>query len=86
MMGMWFFAKNDTSNTEGMLWVNQEFDCNSHVLSKELPENLEDVRLSQQPRNGDPNLTNFSPPTDGVTIPLNCNFVVTKKDDGIVSP
>ena len=45
--GMWFFAKDDTSNTEGMLCVNHEFGRNTHVLDKEGPENLQDVRLSQ---------------------------------------
>ncbi len=45
--GIWFFAKNGTSNTEGMLCVNHEFGRNSHVLGKEAPESLEDVRLSQ---------------------------------------
>lgn len=45
--GMWFFAKNGTSNTEGMLCVNHEFGRNTHVLGKELPESIEDVRLSQ---------------------------------------
>ena len=45
--GMWFFAKNGTSNTEGMLCINHEFGRNSHVLGKDAPESLEDVRLSQ---------------------------------------
>lgn len=45
--GMWFFAKNGTSNTEGMLCVNHEFGRNSHVLGKDAPESLEDVRRSQ---------------------------------------
>ncbi|MEO0837138.1 MAG: alkaline phosphatase PhoX, partial [Cyanobacteria bacterium J06642_3] len=45
--GMWFFAKNGTSNTEGMLCINHEFGTNFHVLGKEDPESLEDVRRSQ---------------------------------------
>ena len=45
--GMWFFAKDGVSNTEGMLCVNHEFGRNSHVLAKDGPENLEDVRRSQ---------------------------------------
>ena len=45
--GMWFFAKNGISNTEGMLCINHEFGRNSHVLGKDAPESLEDVRLSQ---------------------------------------
>lgn len=45
--GMWFFPKNETSNTEGMLCINHEFGTNPHVLGKEQPESLEDVRLSQ---------------------------------------
>ena len=45
--GMWLFAKDGTSNTEGMLCINHEFGRNSHVLGKDAPESLEDVRLSQ---------------------------------------
>lgn len=45
--GMWFFAKDETSNTEGMLCVNHEFGRNTHLLGKDGPESLEDVRLSQ---------------------------------------
>lgn len=45
--GMWFFPKNETSNTEGMLCVNHEYGTNPHVLGKAQPESLEDVRLSQ---------------------------------------
>ncbi|MEA5464107.1 PhoX family protein [Leptothoe sp. PORK10 BA2] len=45
--GMWFFAKNGTSNTEGMLCINHEFGENAHILGKDAPESLEDVRLSQ---------------------------------------
>ncbi|MEM6253553.1 MAG: PhoX family phosphatase [Cyanobacteria bacterium P01_D01_bin.156] len=45
--GIWFFGKNGLSSTEGMLCVNHEFGRNSHVLGKDAPESLEDVRLSQ---------------------------------------
>lgn len=45
--GMWFFAKNETSNTEGMLCVNHEYGTNPHILGKAAPTSLEDVRLSQ---------------------------------------
>ena len=45
--GIWFFGKDGISNTEGMLCVNHEFGRNSHVLGKDAPESLEDVRLSQ---------------------------------------
>ncbi|MEO0433791.1 MAG: PhoX family phosphatase [Cyanobacteria bacterium J06656_5] len=45
--GIWFFGKNGLSSTEGMLCVNHEFGRNSHVLGKDAPETLEDVRLSQ---------------------------------------
>ncbi|MBE9070585.1 DUF839 domain-containing protein, partial [Leptolyngbya cf. ectocarpi LEGE 11479] len=45
--GIWFFAKNGTSSTEGMLCVNHEFGRNRHVLGKGVPESLADVRLSQ---------------------------------------
>lgn len=45
--GMWFFAKDGTSNTEGMLCINHEFGTNFHVLGKDDPESLEDVRISQ---------------------------------------
>ena len=34
-------------NREGMLCVNHEFGRNSHVLGKDAPESLEDVRVSQ---------------------------------------
>jgi secreted PhoX family phosphatase len=44
--GMWFFPFR-RSNTRGVLAVNHEFGRNSHVLGKNLPDSLEDVRLSQ---------------------------------------
>jgi len=58
--GMWFFprgfgrgrGKNSShgelaSSSSGMLCINHEFGTNFHVLGKEMPESLEDVRLSQ---------------------------------------
>ena len=39
---------------------------------------------TQHPGNGDPTLTNFPAPTDGVTIPRDCTIVITRKDGGIV--
>lgn len=38
----------------------------------------------QHPGNGDPNLTNFPAPQDGVTVPRDCTLVITRKDGGIV--
>ncbi|NJR69848.1 MAG: PhoX family phosphatase [Synechococcales cyanobacterium CRU_2_2] len=45
--GMWFFPKNETSNSEGMLCINHEYGGNTHIIGKEIPASLEDVRLSQ---------------------------------------
>ena len=50
--GMWFFpiVEDETSaraNRRGVLCVNHEFGRNTHVLGKDAPETLEDVRLSQ---------------------------------------
>ncbi len=54
--GMWFFPARRRrgrgrapvlSSRHGMLCVNHEFGRNSHVLGKDEPESLEDVRLSQ---------------------------------------
>jgi len=42
--GMWLFAMG---NDRGILAINHEFGENPHVLGKELPASLEDVRLSQ---------------------------------------
>ncbi|HCO61572.1 MAG TPA: phosphatase, partial [Porticoccaceae bacterium] len=39
---------------------------------------------TQHPGNGDPSLTNFPAPEDGVTIPRDCTFVITRKNGGIV--
>lgn len=39
---------------------------------------------TQHPGNGDPSLTNFPAQTDGVTIPRDCTFVITRKDGGII--
>jgi secreted PhoX family phosphatase len=39
---------------------------------------------TQHPGNGDPSRTNFPAPTDDVTIPRDCTFVLTRKDGGIV--
>lgn len=44
--GMWFFPIGN-SNDRGMLAINHEFGDNIHVLGKEMPESLDDVRLSQ---------------------------------------
>lgn len=39
---------------------------------------------TQHPGNGDPSLTNFPAPLDGVTIPRDSTFVITRKNGGIV--
>lgn len=39
---------------------------------------------TQHPGNGDPTLTNFPAPTDGVTVPRDCTIVITKKDGGVI--
>lgn len=44
--GMWLFPIGN-GNDHGMLAINHEFGGNEHVLGKEAPESLEDVRLSQ---------------------------------------
>ncbi|MDJ0733023.1 MAG: PhoX family phosphatase [Nostocaceae cyanobacterium] len=44
--GMWFFPIRERSY-HGMLAINHEFGRNSHVLGKDDPESLDDVRLSQ---------------------------------------
>jgi len=44
--GMHFFPF-EGSNTSGMLAINHEFGTNFHVLGKDAPESLEDVRISQ---------------------------------------
>lgn len=38
----------------------------------------------QHPGNGDPSLTNFPAPFDGVTVPRDATLVITRKDGGIV--
>ncbi|MGD1909176.1 MAG: PhoX family phosphatase [Leptolyngbyaceae cyanobacterium] len=44
--GMWLFPMGN-ANDHGVLCINHEFGRNSHVLGKNAPETLEDVRLSQ---------------------------------------
>ncbi len=39
---------------------------------------------TQHPGNGDPRLTNFPAPLDGVTVPRDCTIVITRKDGGII--
>lgn len=39
---------------------------------------------TQHPGNGDPSLTNFPAPLDGVTVPRDSTFVITRKDGGII--
>ena len=39
---------------------------------------------TQHPGNGDPSLTNFPAPFDGVTVPRDATFVITRKDGGII--
>jgi secreted PhoX family phosphatase len=38
----------------------------------------------QHPGNGDPTLTNFPAPKDGVTFPRECTIVINRKDGGII--
>ena len=48
--GLWFFPDEDdpeAGNSKGILCVNHEFGSNSHVLGKDDPESLADVRCSQ---------------------------------------
>lgn len=45
--GMWLFPEGGSSNDAGMLCINHEFGTNPHLLGKNFPEDLEDVRLSQ---------------------------------------
>ena len=44
--GMWLFAENG-SDTDGVLCINHEFGTNPHLLGKEFPEDINDVKLSQ---------------------------------------
>ncbi len=39
---------------------------------------------TQHPGNGDPALTNFPAPLDGVTIPRDCTLVIRRKDGGVI--
>lgn len=56
--GMWFFPMDQKfgvrygphymmNSKKGMLCINHEFGTNPHVLGKDMPESLEDVRVSQ---------------------------------------
>lgn len=38
----------------------------------------------QHPGNGDPSVTNFPAPIDGVTVPRDCTIVITRKNGGII--
>ncbi len=38
----------------------------------------------QHPGNGDPAVTNFPAPQDGVTVPRDCTIVITRKNGGII--
>ena len=38
----------------------------------------------QHPGNGDPSLTNFPAPADGVTVPRDSTIVITRKDGGVI--
>jgi len=39
---------------------------------------------TQHPGNGDPSVTNFPAMPDGVTVPRDCTFVITRKNGGII--
>lgn len=39
---------------------------------------------TQHPGNGDPSLTNFPAPFDGVTVPRDSTLVITRKDGGVI--
>ena len=45
--GMHYFPMPDNGSSEGMLAINHEFGRNNHVLGKQLPSNLAEVRASQ---------------------------------------
>lgn len=45
--GMAYFPFDDAPNRHGMLCINFEYGDNAHLLGKDMPESLEDVRLSQ---------------------------------------
>ena len=45
--GMWFFPVEDEELERGVLCLNHEFGTNAHVLGKDEPESLSDVRTSQ---------------------------------------
>ncbi|MDZ7769318.1 MAG: DUF839 domain-containing protein [Woeseiaceae bacterium] len=38
----------------------------------------------QHPGDGDPALTNFPAPQDGVTVPRDCTIALSRRDEGIV--
>ncbi len=38
----------------------------------------------QHPGNGDPSVTNFPAPQDGITVPRDCTIVITRKNGGII--
>ncbi|HEY9737663.1 MAG TPA: PhoX family phosphatase [Trichocoleus sp.] len=44
--GMWFFPLA-SENSHGVLAINHEYGTNPHILGKDAPTSLEDVRLSQ---------------------------------------
>ena len=44
--GMWFFADEGRTD-KGVLCINHEFGRTSHVLGKDAPESLDDVRIMQ---------------------------------------
>lgn len=48
--GLWYFPDRDSvdlANRRGLLVINHEFGTNDHVIGKNDPESLDDVRLSQ---------------------------------------
>lgn len=45
--GWWGNGKHGRASTHGVLAINHEFGTNFHVLGKDMPESLEDVRISQ---------------------------------------
>ena len=45
--GLSRFRRRRSGNRRGVLAINHEFGRNTHILGKSAPENLEDVRLSQ---------------------------------------
>ena len=73
------------SNTEGVIKRLFSGVAGDEITGVALTKDQKTMFINiQHPGNGDPTLTNFPAPTDGVTVPRDATIVIRRKDRGVI--